>query len=332
LDNKKAIAIGYAIAAAAFYAISTPISKMLLDHAGPTMLAALLYLGAGIGIGFIFLLKDKEQKGDMLTRSDLPYTAGMIALDIAAPILLMNGVARTAAANVSLLNNFEIVATALIAFFIFREKISKRMWWALFFITLSSIMLSFEGTESLKFSTGSLMVLGAAVCWGFENNCTKMISSKSTYEIVILKGMCSGLGSLCIALIIGEKIPALPVVAIALALGFVAYGLSIFMYIRAQSEIGAAKTSAFYALAPFIGALVSFLLLHEALSQQYLLGLLIMILGSAFAIVDTLKYRHSHIHSHTVYHMRKGVIEKEVITHEHEHSHIGPGLAHHHSH
>lgn len=333
-------AIILAILAATFYAVSIPISKLLLTYTTPTMLAAFLYLGAGIGIGIMFLMqRDKTGDREKLSKSDLPFTIGMVVLDIIAPVLLMNGVARTTAANVSLLNNFEIVATAIIAFFIFKEKISKRMWGALILVTLSSLVLSFEGTDSLRFSTGSIMVIGAAVCWGFENNCTRMISSKSTHEIVIIKGFFSGTGTFLIALIIGEKVPPVLVIGIILLLGFVAYGLSIFTYIRAQEIIGAAKTSAFYALAPFIGALLSFLLLNESLSPKYAAGLIIMILGSVIAVIDTLRYSHKHIHTHTVHvythtdhNIGRGAVRTETVTHEHEHTHIGPGLAHHHTH
>lgn len=333
MNTKQMYAILLAVLAAVFFAISIPVSKVLLDFSGPTMLAAFLYLGAGIGIGAVFLLlRNKTEKHEKLSKSDLPYTIGMIALDILAPILLMNGVERTTAANVSLLNNFEIVATALIAFFVFHENISRKMWVALIIITLSSMVLSFEGTSNFRFSTGSLMVIGASICWGLENNCTRMISSKSTYEIVILKGIFSGTGSLIIALLIGETIPAPQIIAGALALGFMAYGLSIFTYIRAQRVIGAAKTSAFYALAPFIGTFLSFLFLQEKLSQAYIIGLAIMIVGSALAVIDTLRYHHSHIHSHTVYHLKNGHIQKEVIKHEHEHFHLGPSLAHRHIH
>lgn len=333
MNPKQLHAILLAILAAVFYAAGVPASKVLLRDVGPTMLAALLYLGAGVGIGIVFLFRrGRTAPRRRLERSDLPYVIGMIALDILAPILLMHGAQTTAAANVSLLSNFEIAATALIAFFAFGEAISPGMWAALLLITLSSAVLSFAGSESLRFSPGSLMVLGAALCWGLENNCTREISSKSTYEIVLLKGLFSGTGSLIIALALGERLPAPRFVLCAAALGFVAYGLSIFTYIRAQAGIGAAKTSAFYALAPFIGAFFSFLFLREKLSARYGLGLALMLLGSAAAVADTLKYRHNHLHSHTVYHLRGGRLEAEVIRHAHEHTHIGPGLAHAHLH
>ena len=333
LRKKQMYAIMLAVLAAVFYAVSTPVSKVLLKYSGPTMLAAFLYLGAGAGTLLVFVLYGrKADRSAGLTRDDAPYTVGMIVLDIAAPILLMNGVERTTAANASLLGNFEIVATALIAYFIFHEKISGRMWQSIILIAASSALLSFEGTSSTKFSAGSLMVLGASVCWGLENNCTRMISSKSTYEIVILKGLFSGSGSLIIALASGEKIPAWNIIAGSSALGFVAYGLSIYTYIRAQNIIGAAKTSAFYAVAPFAGALIAFILLREEFTWRYAAGAAVMAAGAAAAIVDTLEYSHCHIHSHTVYHLRNGHLQKEIITHTHEHSHIGPGIAHNHMH
>lgn len=333
MKKEQLKAILYAVVAAVFFAVSTPLSKILLAFSTPTMLAAFLYIGAGSGIGILSLvLKNHAGEETKLCRSDLPYVIGMILLDIMASLLLMNGIARTSAANVSLLNNFEIVATAVFAYFLFKENISKRMWTALLLVTLSSVILSLEGQQSFHFTSGSILVIGSAVCWGLENNCTKMISGKSTYEIVTIKGLCSGTVSLVIACILSEKFPPLLIIGAIMMLGFVTYGLSIFAYIRAQAVIGAAKTSAFYAMAPFIGSFLSFLLLQEKLSAHYLIGLAVMMLGSFMAVYDTLRYHHCHMHSHTVFHLHHGVLEKEVITHCHEHSHIGPGLAHHHLH
>ena len=155
-------------------------------------------------------------------------------------------------------------------------------------IAAASALLTFEGADSLRFSKGSLLVLLAACCWGLENNCTRKISSKDTYEIVTLKGVFSGLGSLVIALLTGESLPPVGLLLPALLLGFVAYGLSIFFYIRAQSVIGAARTSAYYALAPFIGALLSFLILREPFSATYGAALAVMAAGSALSVWDTL--------------------------------------------
>ncbi len=327
----KLKSIFYALLAAAFYAINIPLSKLLLSQVGPTMMAALLYLGAGLGIGLLSLFT--RRKGERLTRKDLPYVLGMIALDIAAPVLLMLGIHYGTASNASLLGNFEIVATTVIALFLFRETVTKRLWAAIGLITLASILLSFDGADSFRFSVGSLFVLLAAVCWGFENNCTRSISSKSTYEIVTLKGLCCGVGSFLIARITGETLPPLRYVGFALLLGFVAYGLSIFLYVRAQRTLGAAKTSAYYAVAPFIGAFLSFVLLHEKLTGVYLVALAVMLAGAALVVADTLIRNHAHLHQHTFVHTHDGSTHSHTVTHSHDHDHlIAEGRhGHHHS-
>ena len=284
----KHISIIFALSAAAFYAINTPLSKLLLDNVPATFMAAFLYLGAGAGVGIMYLFHwHKEDRAERLTKKDLPYTIGMIVLDILAPIFLMLGIKYGTAANASLLGNFEIVATTLIACLAFKEAVSKRLWAAIGMITLSSILLSFEGAGSFQFSYGSVLVILATACWGLENNCTRSISDKSTYEIVLLKGIFSGGGAFVIALISGEKIPEIRYILPAMLLGFVAYGLSIFLYIRAQRDLGAAKTSAYYAVAPFVGALLSFAILGEKLTGIYFAALIIMIAGTVFVVKDT---------------------------------------------
>ena len=229
-NNRKILAVIYALLAAVFYALNTPFSKLLLNDVPATYMASFLYLGAGIGVGCMYLFHIKhEERAERLTRGDLPYTIGMILLDILAPIFLMIGIRIGSVSNASLLGNFEIVATTIIALIIFKENVSGRLWVAILFITISSLILSFEGSGSFQFSYGSLFVLLATACWGLENNCTRKISDKSTYEIVVLKGFCSGGGSFIIATFIGEQIPALKYILASMLLGFVAYGLSIFL-------------------------------------------------------------------------------------------------------
>lgn len=290
MKNKNLTAITYALAAALFYALNVPCSKLLLEKVPPTFMAAFLYLGAGFGVGIMYLFHWKrEKREERLGKKELPYTVGMVLLDIIAPIFLMIGVSMGTSSNASLLGNFEIVATTVIALFLFKERVSKRLWAAIGLITISSVMLSFDGGGSLKFSVGSLFVVGATVCWGLENNCTRSISGKSTYQIVAVKGFFSGAGALAVALAIGEKAPGFEYILPAMMLGFVAYGLSIFTYIRAQKTLGAARTSAYYAVAPFIGALLSFLLLRDRLSAGYIGALLVMGIGTGFVVYDTLR-------------------------------------------
>ena len=188
--NKKVKAIISALLAAVLFAISTPLSKKLMENIPPSFMAAFLYLGAGVGVGVMYIFNYKnEDKSLRLDKSDLKYTISMIGLDILAPLLLMVGIKIGSASNASLLENFEIVATSLIALIIFKEKVSYRLWIAIFFIIISSLILTFNDKTSLDFSIGSIFVLLATISWGLENNCTKKISEKSTYQIVTLKGI-----------------------------------------------------------------------------------------------------------------------------------------------
>ena len=243
-----------AVLAAVLYAVNAPFSKQLLRSLPPTLTAGFLYLGAGAGMALIAVIRRIRKTAGLeskLTRAELPYTVAMILLDIAAPVCLMFGLRSTPAASAALLNNFEIVATALIAWVVFRERIRVRLWLGILCVTAACALLSLENLQGMHFSKGSLLVLLAAVCWGLENNCTRKLSDKDPMEIVLLKGLFSGAGSLITGLCIGERVALWSDVPAALALGFVAYGLSIFFYVYAQRKLGAARTSTFYALALF---------------------------------------------------------------------------------
>ena len=316
--NAKNRATACAIGAAALYAVNIPLSKLLLEQVQPTMMAAFLYLGAGLGLLLLGLVTGEREKGDALSRAELPYTIGMILLDIGAPILLMLGLLRTNAASASLLNNFEIVATSLIAFFAFRELLSRRLVLAIARVTAASITLSFDGSGGFRFDTGSLLVLGASCCWGLENNCTRMLSSKSSVQITTIKGIFSGLGSLAVALVMGDRIPGLLWILFTLMLGFVAYGLSINFYIRAQKDLGAAKTSAYYSIAPFLGVAFGMLMLGERPGLRFYVGLGIMILATMLLAKDTISLQHTHAHTHIHSHPHR----HGDLIHDHEHSHI----------
>ena len=287
--NKNQKGILLAVLAAALYAISTPLSKLLLAELPPTFLAAFLYLGAGVGMSAVSLFQgvaSKKQIENRLDKSDTPYVIGMILLDVAAPILLLFGLRSATPENVSLLNNFEIVATALIALLIFKEKISKRLWLAIGLTTLACGILSFEGGASMEFSIGSLLVILAASCWGLENNCTRKLSEKDPLQIVVVKGLCSGGISLVIGLATGESLKSLPIILAAMGLGFVAYGLSIFTYVYAQRFIGAARTSAYYAVSPFIGVLLSLIIFRQLPGTTFVFALVVMSFGSYLAAKD----------------------------------------------
>ncbi len=280
---KTYVGIAMAILAASLYALNAPLSKIVLDYLPSTLTAGFLYLGAGVGMFLVGSIKSfmvKESKEEKLSKEDFPYTLAMILLDVLAPILLLLGLSMTTPENTSLLNNFEIVATAVIALCFFKEKIGKRLWLGIIFITVSCGILSFENILSLKFSVGSLFVVLASVCWGVENNCTRKLSSKDPLQIVVVKGICSGLTSIIIGLCIGQRITEIWAVFVTLGIGFVAYGLSIFFYVYAQRILGASRTSAYYAIAPFIGVLLSLVIFKVLPSYTFFIALALMIVGA----------------------------------------------------
>ena len=337
--NESTKAILLAVLAAVLFGICSPVSKLLLDDLSPTFMAALLYLGAGFGMllvqmfGIFFKRQRTEAK---MTKKELPYIAAMVLLDIGAPIFLMIGLTMTTASTASLLNNFEIVATASIAMIFFKEPLDKRMWLAILLITISSIILSVEDFKSLSLSVGSIFVIAACLCWGIENNCTRMLSMKDPLQIVIIKGFGSGTGALLISFGVNGYYGSLPYILLALLLGFVSYGLSIFFYIAAQRNLGAARTSIYYAAAPFLGVLISWIVFRDAITGSFLTALAIMLFGTYFAISEKHEHPHIHVeethehrHRHDDGHHSHHDIE---ITNEHSHEHTHETQAHTHNH
>jgi len=342
MDSKKTtyISILYAILAAALFGMSAPLSKLLLAEISPLMLASLVYLGAGMGMLIIDLIRrvlNAKPIEARLEKKELPYILAMIILDILAPISLMIGLTMTSAANAALLNNFEIVATSLIALIIFREAVGKRLWVALTLITLASVLLSTQDISNLSFSLGSIFVLLSCVFWGLENNCTRKLSIKDPLQVVILKGIGSGTGALIVAAIANELSLSTLFIIPALLLGFFAYGLSIFFYVKAQRTLGAARTSAYYAVAPFIGVILSFIFFNEAISLSFIFAILIIIVGTYFAVSEDHEHDHTHIeisHEHRHHHedSHHNHHHETQAEKEHAHSHVHEKMLHKHAH
>lgn len=306
--NKKSLAAAYALLAAVLYGIQVPFSKILMNGLDPLFLAALLYLGAGTGMLAVrtaeyFVLPRRREA--VLEKKDFPYVLLMVILDIAAPVLLLTGLRMSSAGTVSLLGNFEIAATALLAMAIFHEAVGKRVWISIGLITAACMLLSVGDLSAVRLSPGALTVLLACAVWGLENNCTRRLSGKDPMQIVIIKGLGSGTGSLILTACFGKFSGSAVYILGAAALGFVAYGLSIYFYVRAQRSLGAARTSAFYAAAPFIGVILSWAVLQEKITWTFLLALSLMVSGCILGISE----KHNHMHVH----LRE--------THEHMHSH-----------
>lgn len=282
-----------AILSAILYSISIPVSKIIMQYnVQPLTMGGLSYLGAGIGLLIFSIIKSIFKKEEFfknpLTKKELPYTVAMVVLDISAITLLMFGLMKTNASNASLLSNFEIVATTLIAYLIFKEKISKKLAFAIGLVVLASVILTFEGKQSLNFSLSSILVLISYCFWGLENNCTKMLSSKNTIEITIIKGIFSGLGSLILANFTLETLPSLKIIFLILFMGFISYGISVSLYIYSQKFIGASKTSAYFSASPYFGAIFSIIFLQELPQIQFYIAFLIMIIATYFITKDCL--------------------------------------------
>ncbi len=287
---KRMRAVAFAAAAAVLYALMTPVAKLLQIGIPPVAEAGFLYIGAGIGMLGIYGIQGAlgiRTDRAAISRKDLRYVAAMVVLDMLAPICLLMGLKRSTPESVSLLNNFEIVATTVIAVAFFHEKAGRKLIAAICIITVSCIMLSLENTDSIRITAGSVFVFLACISWGFENNCTSSLSAKDIRQIVIIKGLGSGTASLLISWIIREgTVGAAPALAV-MALGFLSVGLSVYFYVLAQSEIGAARTSAFYAVSPFVGVLLSLLIFRQMPGKLFWAALIIMGIGVYINVQDT---------------------------------------------
>lgn len=293
-----------ALLAAALFGFSAPLAKLLLGEVEPVVLAALLYLGSGLGV-LIFRLVQPSSEAQ-ITRADGKWLAGaLFAGGVAAPIVLLFSLRATAASTASLLLNFEGVATSLIAALVFKEAVSGRALWALGCVTFASILLSWDNSGQWGISPGALGILAACVLWGIDNNLTRNISAKDPLMIVLVKGLGAGSFSLVLAFILGNAFPGLTVVLGALLLGSLSYGLSIVLFIRAMRGLGAARTSALFGTAPLAGVALSLLLFRDSPSSLFFIALPLTLV----AMFLLLREQHGHLHIH------------EAITHEHRHRH-----------
>lgn len=299
-----------AILAAILFGASAPISKLLLGEIQPIPMAALLYLGSGIGLLLFRIIQRLNRNYSVveakINKSDTKWLIGaIIAGGVIAPIVLMFSLQNTPASTASMLLNFEGVSTTLIAALAFKEAIGRRIWLAVASITTASILLSWNFTGEWGFSIGSLGVLLACTLWGIDNNFTRNISAKDPLITVTIKGLGAGLFSLLLAFITQSSFPSIKIMLVAMLLGCFSYGLSIVLFIFAMRSLGASRTSAFFGTAPFVGTILSFLLFSEMPNILFYISLPIMIAGAVLILGE----EHGHMHSHN------------PIEHEHRHNH-----------
>ena len=303
--NRTGVAL--ALLSALLFGASTPFAKLLLGSVDPWMMAGLLYLGAGVGLAGVHLSRGMLRLSAVeasLRLSDLPWLALVVLTGgILGPLLLMFGLARTDAAGASLLLNLEGLATMGIAWLVFRENVDRRLLLGAFAILAGAAVLSWQGQAS--FQWGALLIAGACLCWGLDNNLTRKLSSADPVQIAMLKGLVAGAVNLVLALALGADTPASGTILAAGGIGFLGYGVSLALFVLGLRHLGAARTGAYFSLAPFAGAVLAVLMLGEPLTIKLLIAGGLMALGLWLHLAE----RHEHEHAH------------EALEHEHRHVH-----------
>lgn len=318
-----------ALVSAILFGVSAPFSKMLLASIDPLMLASLLYLGAGMGLAAYHVFskaRGTAEREAPLLKADLPWLAAAVAAGgIIAPVLLMFGLSLTDAASGSLLLNLESLATMGIAWLVFRENVDRRLLIGAFAILAGAILLTWNG-QGLTLNTGALLIAGACLAWGIDNNLTRKISAADPVVIAMIKGLVAGLVNLVLALSLGAAFPPLSFAAMAGLLGLLSIGVSLVLFIYALRHLGTARTGAYFSLAPFIGALAAILVLGEPLTLKLLGAAVLMGIGLWIHLAE----RHAHDHEHEM--LEHDHVHSHDDHHQHEHDGINPPEPHSHRH
>jgi drug/metabolite transporter (DMT)-like permease len=314
--NKSAVL--YALASAALFGVSTPAAKVLVGAIDPVLLAGAIYCGAGIGMAALrrsipWIVNVSTAPPVAISRSDAPWLAGAIAAGgVAGPLLLMWGLARTAAATASLLLAFEGAATALIAWFVFHESFDRRILLGMICLVSGAAILSWSGTPSLQGILGPLAVLGACVAWGIDNNLTRKVSLSDPLQIVELKGLIAGSFNVILGLWTGARM-SFSLLLLTGVIGFFGYGVSLLLYVLALRHLGAARTGAYFSTAPFIGAVVSVIALGDTPTLGLVMAGGLMGIGVWLHVTE----RHEHDHMHTAIGHTHPHLHDEHHQHEH---------------
>jgi len=338
MPSNKIRPMTFAILAALLFGISAPLAKLMLERTAPVTLAGLLYLGSGLAAGFVLLLRGKQHQAEApLEHREIPWLAGaVVAGGILAPILLMKGLAGTPASTAALLLNFESASTTVLAAIFFREAVGRRVWLSVAIITAASILLTWNANSGWGFSWPALAILAACLLWGLDNNLTRHVSSRDPLTIVAIKGLGAGIFSLSFGRVLGEGMPTWSSALTAMLLGVVCYGLSIVLFILALRDLGASRTGALFASAPFLGAILSIPLFSEIPGSQTLWAGLLLLIGTVVLLREDHQHPHQHAaeihahsHSHDIHHQHH--TEEVTGWHSHTHSHAAEVHAHPHT-
>ena len=298
----------YAAGAALLFGCSTPFAKLLIHNAHPILLAGLLYAGSGIGLALV--VGARALRRDTQTvwphGKDLIWLLGATVFGgIFGPALLMFGLQESAASSASLLLNFEAVFTALLAWLVFKENCDRRIALGMALIVVGGLALSWSGEADQHFSSSSFFIVGACLCWAIDNNLTRKVSANDALVVACLKGLVAGLANITLAVVLGQSFPNTSTIAAAGTIGFLGYGLSLTLFVLALRYLGAARTGAYFSVAPFFGAALSFPLNGDPITAQFVMAAALMAGGVWLHLTEN----HGHVHSH------------EATTHTHEHTH-----------
>lgn len=333
---------GLAIAAAILFGAATPAAKMLLAAGDPWQLAGLLYLGSGLGLSLWRLLqRGGPAREAPIARQDWPWLGGAILSGgVVAPVLLMFGLTATTAATASLMLTLEGVATALIAWMAFGEPVDRRIALGMIAICIGSVVLAWSGQPDLTGWIGPVLIVAACVGWAVDNNLTRKVALADPLQIAALKGLIAGGVNLMLArLNAAPTLPDIQTLATAALIGFLGYGLSLVLYVRALREIGAARTGAYFAAAPMVGAVIGIGLMGDPLNAQTATAAAFIALGLWLHLTERHAHRHdhpamdhSHAHRHDAHHRHEhGPDDPVGEPHTHQHHHAPIRHSHEHS-
>jgi len=297
-----------ALGAAILFGASTPLAKQIMGEGAvsPFLLAGLLYLGSGVGLSLLRLVRDRGWKAADLPRGEWPWMGGAILFGgVLGPLLLMLGLAHTTAANASLLLNFEAVLTALLAWCVFRENAGRRIVLGMLLIVAGGAMLAWSGGSAAALGWGPLALLGACLAWAVDNNLTRKVSAADAVWVAACKGLVAGAVNTGLGLALGAAWPSGGAVASALGIGFVGYGLSLVLFVLALRGLGTARTGAYFSVAPFVGAALAVVVFGETTTGAFWAAAALMAAGVWLHLTE----HHGHLHTH------------EVLNHVHRHKH-----------
>jgi drug/metabolite transporter (DMT)-like permease len=300
-------ALAAALASAVLFGVTTPIAKKLLSGVSPLMVAGLLYVGSGVGVGLVWIARHRGRSPTGLVRTDWMWLGGAtLAGGILGPVLLMTGLRRLDAATASLLLNLEAVFTALLAWIAFREATSPRVIAGMLAVVVGGALLAWPSHASAPASLlGVSLVAAACLAWALDNNLTRKVSGADSRVIAAAKGLVAGGVNTTLALALGDRLPPPAQLTGLLLLGFVGYGLSLVLFVVALRQLGSARTGAYFATAPFVGAAIAIALFGQPVTGLFWAAAAFMALG----VWVHLSERHDHEHLH------------EPLTHSHRHVH-----------